>query len=114
MRRLLVAAVLAVAGCTSSRPRTMYGWDGYEESLYRYFTEPADVDPGAEAHALEESLQQEIQDGHAVPPRFHAHLALLHPRPRDTAAAEAALRAEMAAFPESSVFVEGMLRRMGR
>jgi hypothetical protein len=110
---LALAALVAAAGCVTP-PRTMYAWCGYEESLYRMYVETGDFDAAVEAQRLAVEVERAQLEGRDVAPGVHAHLAMLCARMGDAAGAEAHLRAEKAAFPESAVFVDGLLARMGR
>jgi len=110
---LALAALVAAAGCVTP-PRPMYAWCGYEESLYRMYVETGDFDPAVEAQRLAVEIERAQLEGHDIAPGVHAHLAMLCARLGDTAGAEAHLVAEKAAFPESQVFVDGMLARMRR
>jgi hypothetical protein len=109
----LAALLAACAGCVAP-PTTTYVWCGYEESLYRMYLETADYDAAAEAQRLAVEVERAQIEGLPVAPGVHAHLAMLCDRAGDAAGAEAHLRAEKAAFPESAVFVDGLLARMRR
>ena len=115
MKRLSVAVGLALsslglaAGCASP---TLYDWGDYQGALYRQFTHHDGIDPADEAHRLETQVEQTVQRGRAVPPGVQAHVGYLCHAAGDEAGAVAHLHAEKAAFPESAVFVDGMLQRM--
>lgn len=108
---LALAALLAVAGCATPPPM-MYAWCGYEDSLYRMYLETGDFDAAAEAQRLAAEIERAHLEGRTVAPGVHAHLAMLCARAGDDVGAEANLLAEKEEFPESEVFVDGLLARL--
>jgi len=62
---------------------------------------------------LSEDMARTEAEGAQVPPGARAHLAYLYALQGNLSQATALFEAEKAAFPESAVFVDGMISRMG-
>jgi len=108
---LIAAALglLSVAGCATP---TTYDWGDYEGSVYRLFTQRDGIDLAGETRRLSSQAEASAQRGRPVPPGVRAHIGYLCFLAGDTTAAAANFEAEKAAFPESAVFVDGMLGRL--
>lgn len=110
-RKLLLGAAVAtllVSGCR----RGLYDWSGYEASIYRMYLDPDAFDVEDEVQRLSDQIDQTILDNRAAPPGVRAHLGYLSYLSGDHDAAVAHFEAEKKHFPESSVFVDGLLRRI--
>ena len=110
-RKLLLGATLAallVPGCQLS----LYDWDEYEDSVYRMYLDPDAFDIEDEVRRLSDQIDETILANRAVPPGLRAHLGYLTYLSGDHAAAVAHFKTEKKHFPESSVFVDGLLKRM--
>ena len=105
---LLVAAALA-GGCASP---SLYRWGQYEDLLHALWVEPGSADPLTQMVELREDIDRAAAEGRRVPPGVWAHLGWLHWVQGQPDAARAALLRERELFPESAVFVDGLLRRM--
>jgi hypothetical protein len=105
----LPAAALMLVGCAQA-PKPLYQWGGYQVQLYEHFkgdgTSPLD-----QLGALEAQLQQTQASGGAVPPGLHAHMGLLELKLGRADEAFAHLQTEKALFPESTAYVDWLLRR---
>jgi hypothetical protein len=106
---LLLAAALA-SGCAS---QSLYDWGHYENLLYAMWIEPGSADPTTQIAQLREDMGRAAAEGRRVPPGVWAHLGYLYWSQGDADAAREALVRERELFPESAVFVDGLLRRMG-
>jgi len=106
---LLIAAALA-AGCGH---QSLYRWGHYEDLLHAMWVEPGSADPVTQVARLREDVERAAAEGRGVPPGVWAHLGYLHWLQGNTDAAQEALVRERELFPESAVFVDGMLRRLG-
>jgi len=107
-RMIIVAVVSTVVlcGCASNRER--YDWGGYNASLYAYYKDPT------RAAELEASLQRIVNDssrGHRpVPPGVYAELGGLKLAEGASREAVAAFQLEKSHWPESSLFMDRMIR----
>ena len=90
----------------------IYAWGHYEDSVYRLGRRDADFNPDEEIAILTEDVRKAVTAGRLVPPGLYMHLGYLHSLKHDSGAAVKYFRMEKEAFPESSVFVEGVIARL--
>lgn len=110
--RVVVLAVLlvAVVGCAGKPP--LYRWGIYEELIYEPYANPGQSDPVNDAIRLSEDVARTDAEGLAVPPGVHAHLGFLYATQGDLGLARAHFERERALYPESAVFIDGLIERM--
>lgn len=110
MRSLvLLAALGALSGCAS---QGLYHWGHYEDLVYDMYTSPGKAEPGAQMAVLVEDIDTAHAKGQRVPPGVHAHLGFLLYQLGNEGSAEKEFQTEKALYPESTVFVDGLLQRM--
>ena len=107
---LVLGLLLCATGCASSGT---YAWGHYEESVYRMTADQGSFDLEAEIEILQEDLEDARERGQRVPPGFHAHLGYLLYLAGDVENARGNFLAEKELFPQSSVFVDTVLSRVG-
>jgi hypothetical protein len=110
--RLAAALIIgsALAGCSRTPPRIYY-WEGFQGQLYEYFR--ADKSNSEEQlRVLGAQLEKARARGAVLPPGFRAHLAMLYLRLGRDGEAKQELEAEKANFPESSQYMDFLLKRM--
>lgn len=114
VRLLGMISVLAVSsgllGCAQA-PKRLYYWDGFQAQLYQYFKGDSSS-PEEQLLVLNEQAQSARANGAALPPGFHAHLAMIYLRLGRDAEAKQELEAEKASFPESSQYMDFLLKHM--
>lgn len=107
---LLVLAVTGLlGGCAANQAPTLYQWGGYEKQVDTYLRGNS-PDVEAQARAMEADLQKIRAAGGAVPPGYQAHMGLLYGKQGKLDDFAKQLQAEKAQFPESSTFVDFLLR----
>jgi hypothetical protein len=112
--RLGVVAVLslsALAGC-ATRQQPLYYWGGYQAQIYGHFK--GEKGPEEQIQSLEAEREQARAQGRALPPGFQAHLAMLYGKTGRSDRLVENLEAEKTQFPESSAFVDFLLKKSGR
>jgi len=97
-----------LAGC-AHRPPPLYYWGSYQVQVYDYFK--GEKDPQAGIQALEADRERARSRGSALPPGFQAHLAVLYGKTGRLELMAENLAAEKRQFPESSVFMDFLLRK---
>ncbi len=108
---LIPLAMLATAaGCR----RDLYSWGPYEDSVYSLYLRADEYDVPVHVEWLSRHLGQAESEGENVPPGFHAHLGYLYYLSGNDSAAVEHLEAEKAKFPESAIFIDGLLERRKR
>jgi hypothetical protein len=112
--RLCALAMLSatlLAGCVS-HPQPLYYWGGYQSQVYDHFK----GEKGAQEQilTLEQVREQARSQGKALPPGFHAHLAMLYGQAGQSERLAEQLEAEKKQFPESAPFMDFLLKKFTR
>lgn len=107
---LAVAVTIALPGC--AKPPTIYRWGSYEQILYDMYMKPGETDTGSQIVKLNEDIERTNAEGKRVPPGVHAHLGFLYYQQGMVDAAYEEFTTEKLLFPESTVFIDGVLERM--
>lgn len=103
---LVVAALLSAC----SAPKSLYQWDQYQATLYRYY-QPGKTTPGEQIATLQKTIEKARAKGSAVPPGLHAHLGLLYANVGQNEAASRQFDIEKTLFPEAAPFMDFLLRQ---
>jgi hypothetical protein len=114
MRAFLFAAlggVLLLAAC-AQREEPLYRWGNYEQLVYDMYLRPGTADPGTQIVKLTEDIERTEVEGKRVPPGVHGHLGYLYYTQGQTDLAYEQFVLERQLFPESAVFVDGIIDRM--
>jgi len=90
----------------------LYYWGSYEDSVFAVAAQPDGFDVDEQIDELETQVEKTNNKGLRVPPGLHAHLAYLYSFRGDLASARNNLEREKALFPESTVFVDGLIVRL--
>lgn len=109
--RLAAGLVLGLAGASCRAP-DLYEWGEYDAAVQAFVDPSEGVDLPSEIDRLSHQIARTHDRGRRVPPGLHAHLGYLYFLAGDLEACERHLREEERLFPESHVFIEGMLGRM--
>ncbi len=105
----LMLIVLTVSGCAG---KTIYQWGDYETLLYKRFVKPGSVPISQEIEQLSDQLAETIAKNQLVPPGVCAHLGYLHLSNGDVDMALIYFQNEKKRFPESSHFIDGLIKRL--
>jgi len=112
-RPLIRAAALLCATLTAcGGTRSLYAWGDYEESVYAVCAEPGAIDVGREVERLVQLVKASGEAKVDVAPGVHAHLGYLYSLQGDLDTATAAFLSEKELYPESTVFIDGLLARI--
>jgi hypothetical protein len=106
---IVCATVLMLAGCASTE--TQYYWGGYEELVYKTHHTPAEVPPSVQIEKLRADIDMAEASGKPVPPGIYAHLGLMYAADGKKELALQSLIKEKELFPESTVFIDGIIQR---
>jgi hypothetical protein len=104
---MLVGTLLT--GCAATQSPSLYQWGAYQPQVYEYFK--GQTGPAAQIDALEQSLQQIRAKGSMPPPGFHAQLGMLYASVGKTGQAMQEFEAEKALFPESSAYMDFLMKK---
>lgn len=105
---LLSLSAVILAGC-ANRPQPLYHWGSFQEQQYAYFK--GDKGPEDAIQQLEQTREEAKARGKPVPPGFQAHLGMLYGQTGRTDLFEQNLLAERQQFPESSAYVDFLLKK---
>lgn len=97
-----------LGGCATRQP-PLYYWGSYQTQVYGHFR--SEKSPEEQIQALEKDREKSLAAGQALPPGFRAHLAMLYGNSGQSDQMIANLDAEKTQFPESSTFVDFLLKK---
>ncbi len=100
-------SVSLLAAC--AQPQGLYSWGSYQPMVHAYLQEDGE-DYAAQVQTLEEDVESARATEQALPPGFRAHLGLLYLKLGNGAKAVEQWQGEKLAFPESSAFMDFLLR----
>jgi hypothetical protein len=105
-----LSLVLLLSGCANNQ--TMYHWGNYENLVYEMYKNPGKATPDQQLNILRKDIEIAASKGKAVPPGVYAHMGMLYASIGDSEQARQSLNEELACYPESAIFVDGMLNRL--
>ncbi len=107
---ILLSAWLFV-GCAAP-PKPLYYWGEYEDLLYSMYLHPGEADTTTQVAKLTEDMQKTRDNGQLVPPGVHAHLGYMHYRLGNAGSALAEFTTEKLLYPESTVFMDQLIKQL--
>ncbi|MBQ9206171.1 MAG: DUF4810 domain-containing protein [Treponema sp.] len=105
---LTLGAVLALASCTS----TQYGWYDYQEDYYRYVKFADEKSAKELTKTYEKIIKRQGGARKIVPPGIYADYGWLLAENGKTSQAKEMFLKEIEYYPESSVFISNILKRL--
>ena len=106
---LLAVLSLLFGGCASNNQQ--YYWGEYETIVYKTHIEPGEFPPLVQIEKLQTDIQKAEAENKPVLPGLYAHLGLMYAATGDRALAVASLEKEKELFPESTIFIDGLIKR---
>lgn len=110
LARGMAAGCLLLSAC-AHQPASLYQWGSYQEQVYGHFKGEG---PEKQIQALEKDLQLMQASNRAVPPGVHAHLGMLYAEAGNDGKAQENLLAEKTQYPESSAYIDLLLKKYQR
>ena len=104
---LLLVVCLNLGACATNNNQ-IYHWGSYETLLYNMYNKPGKATPEIQIAEMNTDLQKATKP---QPPGFYAHLGTMYAAAGNLSEALAAFELEKANFPESSILVDGMIKR---
>ena len=101
--------VVLMSGCVSNN--TQYHWGEYESLVYKGHVSPEEVPPIVQIDILEADIVKANAENKPVPPGVYAHLGLMYAAAGQKDLALTSLTKEKELFPESSAFIDGLIKR---
>lgn len=110
--RVAVAAfaMTLLAGCQTA-PKPLYAWGKFPKHQYDTLLKAGD-NPPEQITAMVAHAEKAKASNEALPPGFRAHLGMLHLNVGQPEAARDLWVAEKMAFPESSLYVDRLLKQL--
>lgn len=106
----LVCLGLIIQGC-AHQSKSLYYWGQYEPMIYDMYLNPGKADLDTQILTLSELIEKAESYGKKVPPGIYAHLGMAHAQSGNIDAALDAFNAEKELYPESTVFLDGIINR---
>ncbi|MDP5009216.1 MAG: DUF4810 domain-containing protein [Glaciimonas sp.] len=104
---VLLSSILLTACQTPQK--TIYQWESYQPQVYEYFK--GERGPQEQIAALEQGLEKIKATDGLVPPGYHAQLGMLYASAGKGEQAEKEFSTEKALFPESSTYMDFLLKK---
>ncbi len=106
----LLIALFVLAGCQETAPK--YRWGSYEDHLHNTYVQSSNTAPQLAAQNFRRDINRTLEQGDIVPPGKYAHLGLLYYQINEINAAIEFLNKEKMNYPESSAFVDLLLKNV--
>ncbi len=100
-------ALALLSGCAAPQ-KPLYYWGAYQAQVYGYFSGTKGVEE--QILALEEDRQKARAEGLPHPPGYHAFLGILHGVNGRADLQVQGFETEKAQFPESTAYIEFLLK----
>ena len=105
-----ILLALLFAGCVQA-PKQLYLWENFPKQQYDALLAEG-VGGGNQIAEMEAHAEKARADNAALPPGFRAHLGMLHLSMGNVDQAKTLWLAEKAAFPESTPYMDQLLKRL--
>jgi hypothetical protein len=106
---IICATILLLVGCASNE--SQYYWGEYEGLVYQTHHTPSEVPPSVQIEKLRADIDKAEASGKPVPPGIYAHLGFMYAADGNKELALQSLMKEKELFPESAVFIDGIIQR---
>lgn len=115
MKKLFLAfcglAILNLVGCVSA-PQSLYSWGEFPQQTYLSLTLPEKTSPQDQVLKLEKGVEKAKAKNAAVPPGLYAHLGMQYLNMNDAPRAIQYFELERQVYPESTVLMDRLLKKM--
>lgn len=102
-----------LAACAEPGPKPpAYAWGNYEGLIYDMYAKPGEATPEAQISQLSAGIEEAESAGYQAGPGVYAHLGYMQYLTGNIGAARDALEQERSLYPESTVFVDGLLKQL--
>jgi hypothetical protein len=108
---LVTAGSAFLAGCAAKGPGPLYLWESFPKQQYAVLLKSG-ADPTQQIQTLTAQAEKARLTNAALPPGFRAHLGMMELSVGNTVRARELWEAEKAAFPESTPYMDQLLKRL--
>lgn len=106
---MLYTAMLILTGCAAKSPQKMYNWNGYQDSVYHFYTN--ETSPQEQIATLQKLVELSKANNKPVPPGVHAQLGMLYGNTGNADLAMGEFNAEKSQYPESASYINFLTNR---
>ena len=106
----LIIALFILSGCGATKPPPLYYYGAYPTSVYQ-FLKADELSTAEQIDQMKQVIATTQENGQAVAPGVHAHLAMLYFESGNPLDGEVHLSKEKTLFPESANFIDFLLRQ---
>lgn len=110
-RMTLCLGIALLAGCAHRGPPPLYVWGAFPKMQYDTLVAGGNS-PSEQVAAMDAQAETARATGAALPPGFRAHLGMLKLAAGDADQARSLWESEKQAFPESSPYMNQLLKRL--
>lgn len=103
--------IALLAGCAHKGPPPLYVWESFPKMQYDTLLAGGNS-PSEQMAAMDAQAERARATGAALPPGFRAHLGMLRLAAGDVDQARYLWESEKQAFPESSPYMDQLLKRL--
>jgi len=105
--------ILSMTGCMQPKPNIYY-WGNYEQLVHDMYLKPGSADAPTQIEKLSSDLQNAESRGLKIHPGLYAQLGFMYALEGRMVEMESAFNQEKSLFPESTIFIDGLLKRAKR
>jgi hypothetical protein len=102
---------LSLVGCATA-PKSLYSWGEFPQQTYLTLSLPEKATPQDQVLKLEKDIEKAKAKNLAVPPGLYAHLGLQYLNMNDAPRAIQYFELERQVYPESTVLMDRLLKKM--
>ncbi|MBB5018833.1 hypothetical protein HNQ59_002130 [Chitinivorax tropicus] len=106
----LLCGVALVTGCAKPTQKSLYYWGQYQPQVYEHLKGDG-KGPEEQIAALESDLQKAQSKNAALPPGYYAHMGMLYLKTGKNDQVKQAFETEKTLYPESSTFMDFLLKK---
>ncbi|ARU92691.1 DUF4810 domain-containing protein [Tatumella citrea] len=106
---MLYTTMLILTGCAAKSPQKMYNWNGYQDSVYHFYTNK--TSPQEQIATLQKLVELSKANNKPVPPGVHAQLGMLYGNTGNADLAMGEFNAEKSQYPESASYINFLTNR---
>ncbi len=103
--------IALLSGCAHRGPPPLYVWESFPKMQYDTLLAGGNS-PSEQIAAMDAQAERARATGAALPPGFRAHLGMLKLAAGDAYQAKSLWESEKQAFPESSPYMDQLLKRL--
>jgi len=104
-------ASITLVGCASA-PKPLYSWGEFPNQTYLALSLPEKASPQDQVLKLEKDVEKAKAKNLAVPPGLYAHLGMQYLNMNDAPRAIQYFELERQVYPESTVLMDRLLKKM--